>query len=533
MAYIIIEKGAERGRAIPVPDGEVLLFGRSPHCHVMIEDHLASRAHFVVEHQREGYLLIDQQSRNGTFLNGEPIACAKLRNGDQIDVGNTTFTYSEEDDVSPDAGPIGKELGGYRIEKRIGRGGMSTVYRGVQVALARAVAIKVLSPARAGRPGAIERFHEEGRASVELIHPHIVEVFSFGEAQGLYYLALEYMRFGSLQDHLARLKKLPLKDVLPLVIDICTALEFIEQKRMVHRDIKPANILLTDGGLAKLGDLGAALHLVSPEETSRLVGTPHFMSPEQADLKPVDCRSDIYGLGCTIYQAIGGIIPFEGASVEEIIQNQRTGDLPPLSEINHEIPERLNALVSRMISRAPEDRPANATEVREELEACLHEEAGAKPARTTEGFVLPDTREIPIRKINELPPLPPGLRVLVVDDQRVSVLAAERACKVLGCVTHSAKSGPEALELLASEQFDFVLTDRVMPGMSGDVLAINVKARFPELPVIMLTSLGAEMLESGEHPECVSLVLSKPVTKNRLSSAFKLVRAGLIDPEDD
>ncbi|MDP6358994.1 MAG: protein kinase [Planctomycetota bacterium] len=529
MAYIFIEKGADRGKAIPVPDREVLLFGRSPHCQVCFEDNLASRVHFVVEHQREGRLLIDQQSRNGTFLNGEKVACAKLNHGDQIDAGDTTFTYSEDEEVRTDTGPVGREIGGFRIEKRIGRGGMSTVYRGVQVALDRTVAVKVLSPTRTERPESVVAFYGEAKASVKLIHPRIVEVFGFGEEEGLHYIAQEFMRFGSLQDHLGRLNKLPLKDALPVMIDVCDALEFIEQEGIVHRDIKPDNVLLTDHGRAKLGDLGAAMHMDSPDETLRLVGTPHFMSPEQAELKPVDCRSDIYGLGCTIYRTVGGANPFTGATTEEIIEDQLTGDARSLGELNAEIPEKLLSLVSRMMSRSPEGRPANATEVRGELEACLREEAGAKPSRAIEEFEAPKTGEISIKEINEPAPFPPGLRVLVVDDQRVSVLAAERACKVLGCITESASSGPEALDLLDSEQFDFLLTDRIMPEMSGDVLAINVRARFPDMPVVMLTSLGAEMLEAGEQPECVDLVLSKPVTKQRLSSAFRLVRAGLIE----
>src|SRR5829696_1230475 len=201
----------------------------------------------------------------------------------------------------------------YRIERELGRGGMATVYLAEDLRHDRSVALKVLHPELAATLGP-ERFLREIRLTARLDHPHILPVFDSGEAAGLLWYTMPYVEGESLRDRLRREGQLPLEDALRIAREVADALDCAHQQGIIHRDIKPENILLARGH-ARVADFGVARAVEAAgagqlTETGLAVGTPAYMSPEQASGSPVDARSDLYALGCVLYETLAGEAPY-------------------------------------------------------------------------------------------------------------------------------------------------------------------------------------------------------------------------------
>lgn len=216
---------------------------------------------------------------------------------------------------------IGEHLGRYQIEALLGRGGMAAVYRALDPALQRAVALKVLYPQFLADPELVERFRREAITAAALDHPHIVPIYDVGEADGMVYLAMKLLPGPSLADVLQHEGRLPLARVAGLANEIAAALDEAHHEGIVHRDIKPGNVLFDRHGRAILTDFGIAKSLESTAltETSVLIGTPDYIAPEQIDHElaiggKVDARADIYAFGALLYRALTGRRPFEGTA---------------------------------------------------------------------------------------------------------------------------------------------------------------------------------------------------------------------------
>jgi eukaryotic-like serine/threonine-protein kinase len=254
---------------------------------------------------------------------------------------------------------IGKTLGSYQILEEIGRGGMAIVYRAFQPSLNRHVAIKVLPPYLAHEPQFIQRFVREARAAARLRHPNIVVVYDVAEEEGLYYITMEYLEGQTLRDLIERQGALPPVRTARIAHQIAAALDHAHQHGLVHRDVKPANIFvgrddhvtLTDFGIAKAGT--ETQHLT---RTGTLVGTPEYMSPEQASGGAVDGRTDLYSLGVVLYQMITGRVPFSSttphATLHAVIYEP---PLPP-RQLNPRIPPAVEAVLLKALAKRPEDR---------------------------------------------------------------------------------------------------------------------------------------------------------------------------------
>jgi eukaryotic-like serine/threonine-protein kinase len=263
---------------------------------------------------------------------------------------------------------------GYKLIEKLGRGSMGTVYKARQLGLDRVVAIKVLSKHLAENAGFVRRFLKEARVVGRLNHPNIVQGFDAGEAGGVYYFAMEFCDGPTVLTLLKRGGAMDEKRALKLVTQVAHALDHAHDQGLVHRDVKPDNIMIVEGGVAKLCDLGLAKD-VSIESGSSAdgstVGTPNYISPEQARGDAVvDIRSDIYSLGATFYHLLVGSPPFDGPNPAVIMVKHLNEPPTPPKKRRPEISPALERVVLRMLAKAPRDRYQTPAALLADLEAA-------------------------------------------------------------------------------------------------------------------------------------------------------------------
>lgn len=266
-------------------------------------------------------------------------------------------------------------LGGrYQSEELLGTGGMGEVWRGRDLRLDRPVAIKVLSAAGLDEPMAAERFDREARTAARLTHPHIVAVYDFGTEENDSYLVMELVE-GRTVSALIADGPLPVEQAVSIAVQTCDGIAAAHAVGVVHRDVKPGNLIVTPSGTVKICDFGIArLPQVAGENSltgpATKLGTSSYMAPEQALGRPVDPRTDLYGLGCTLYAMLAGTPPFAGDPLS--VLHQHVNDPPPpLRERRPDVPVALDTLVSELLAKDPADRPTDARQVRHRLAALL------------------------------------------------------------------------------------------------------------------------------------------------------------------
>jgi len=264
-----------------------------------------------------------------------------------------------------------EQLGPYRIEDRIGRGGMGEVFRGVHAESGERAAIKVLYPALASGEGFRERFEGEIDSLRQLSHPSIVGLHGFGEQDGILFYAMELVDGHSLESEVEQGRHFSWREVTSVGIQVCKALKHAHDHGIIHRDLKPANLLITDEGTVKLLDFGIARLFGASNTTSAggVLGTADYMSPEQADGRPVTDRCDQYGLGGVMYCLLAGRPPFRAKSLPELLQLQRYADPEPVSRYAEDVPEDLEQIIMQLLAKEPEKRFPNAGVVARRLQA--------------------------------------------------------------------------------------------------------------------------------------------------------------------
>jgi|GEM_PF-1897817 len=314
-------------------------------------------------------------------------------------------------------------IGGFSILEKVGQGGMGTVFRARQISMDRIVAVKILAPKYAQDPGFKERFLNEARTCAKLSHLNIINGIDCGEDSGYAYFAMEFVDGRTVKQILKEKERLEPDEAFKIVRQICDALSYARKMNMVHRDIKPDNIMLTQSGTAKLCDLGLAIQAEETEqnvavqvganesgskadavrsgdgeassgdaaedgaakpkdkERKLALGTPHYMSPEQArGEKNIDARSDIYSLGATFYHLITGQTMFEGSTSTEIMTHHVLSEAPNPCSLDPEISPMLGAIISKMTAKSPNDRYPGADELIADLEAVKN---GQLPSAVT------------------------------------------------------------------------------------------------------------------------------------------------------
>ncbi len=256
----------------------------------------------------------------------------------------------------------GRTLADFRILRQLGQGGMGQVYLAEQMSLKRKVALKILRPELGTNPTSLQRFKAEAEAVAKAIHANIVQVYAFGEADGVAYMALEYVEGRNLREYVARKGPPDLLVAISIMRQVASALQRASEMGIIHRDVKPENILLTRKGEVKVADFGLARCLEGDKPALNLtqsgvtMGTPLYMSPEQVEGKPVDSRTDIYSFGATCYHMLAGQPPFRGSTAFEVALQHVRAEPTPLRSIRPDLPEALCAVVHKMMAKAPDQR---------------------------------------------------------------------------------------------------------------------------------------------------------------------------------
>ena len=271
-------------------------------------------------------------------------------------------------------------LGGrYRVGAVIGHGGMAEVHRGRDVRLGRDVAIKLLRSDLARDPSFHGRFRREAQSAASLNHPSIVAVYDTGEDHGggdvTPFIVMEYVEGRTLRDVLAHDGRLPTHRALEITSQICAALDQAHRAGIVHRDVKPGNVMLTPDGEVKVMDFGIARAVTGSSatmtQTAAVIGTAHYLSPEQARGEHVDARSDIYSTGCLLYELVTGAPPFSGDTpVSVAYQHVREEPIPP-SQVEADVPPAVDAIVLKAMAKNPANRYQTATQMRADIERAL------------------------------------------------------------------------------------------------------------------------------------------------------------------
>jgi serine/threonine-protein kinase len=372
---LIVERGREKGTSFELKIDAACVAGRDPSAvQIVLSDPASSRRHFQVAARDGKWYVTDLGSKNSTYLNSERLTKeTELANGDNLQVGETVLSFIDEDkgDKSAAQGLNGKEIGGYKILDRLGRGGMGTVFKAKQISLNRVIALKVLASKFAKDPKFVEKFQSEARAAGQLNHPNVVQVFDVGQLAGLHFFSMELMEGGCVQDLLTAAPegRLTWQEAMPLIVDAARGLVFAEKRGIIHRDIKPDNLMLTSEQRVKIGDLGLAKKAEEGAGDKQIFGTPHFIAPEQAQGKEITHAADLYALGATFYRMITGKTPFAGETVKEILKKQINEPHQPIRQIVPDFPEDLEAIVDKLMAKKVENRYQSATKLVEDLEA--------------------------------------------------------------------------------------------------------------------------------------------------------------------
>ena len=265
-------------------------------------------------------------------------------------------------------------LGPYKIVRKIGRGGMGTVYEAVNVQTNEPAAVKLLNPHLADEEGFRERFEIEIETLKKLKHPNIVRLFGHGIHDGQLYYAMELVRGTNLEEELQAGRRFDWRETTRTGIRLCKALKHAHDHGVIHRDLKPANLLLTDEGEIKLTDFGIARLFGNTRLTADggLIGTAEYMAPEQADGKQVTHHADLYSLGCVMFAMLAARPPFRGKSLPEMLQMQRLAEPPLVSRFAPDVPHELERIIVRLLSKNPSERPTNADLLARQLAAMEH-----------------------------------------------------------------------------------------------------------------------------------------------------------------
>lgn len=316
---------------------------------------------------------------------GTKTHCTKCKKG-MVLAGPGQPPRPTDDPAPPPAPPsppgdpmIGREIGGYRVEGKLGAGGMGIVYKARQIALDRTVALKFLKADGDAAPDFIERFKREAQAAARLNHANIIQVHDAGHEGGTLFFSMEFVEGETLSSILDRQGRIPPTKALRIVREVAKALAYAHGHGVIHRDIKPDNILLTKDGHVKLADLGLAkVKDVGDAHKSltlsgEVMGTPYYMSPEQTkDTRSVDARSDVYSLGATFYRMVTGEPPFPGESPFEVMAKIQRGPAPNANERFPDVPWVFGQLIAKMMAQEPADRFQSAAEFLSHSENIEH-----------------------------------------------------------------------------------------------------------------------------------------------------------------
>ena len=264
----------------------------------------------------------------------------------------------------------------YEIQRLIGEGGMANVYLAKDTILDRKVAVKVLRGDLAGDEKFVRRFQREALSASSLSHPNIVEIYDVGEDEGNFYIVMEYIEGKTLKQLIKKRGVLSLPETMDIMLQLLDALATAHDSYIIHRDIKPQNIMIKESGLVKITDFGIAMALNSAQltQTNSVMGSVHYLPPEQASGKGSTIRSDIYSLGILMFEMLSGKVPFKGDSAVEIALKHMKEPLPSVKEINPVVPQSVENIILKASAKNPKNRYRDVREMADDIKTCLDEE---------------------------------------------------------------------------------------------------------------------------------------------------------------
>ena len=280
------------------------------------------------------------------------------------------------------------QIPGYKVLGKLGSGAMAAVYKAKQLSLDRTVAIKVLPKRFTEKSDYVSRFYKEGKIAAKMNHNNIVQAIDVGEAGGLYYFVMEYVKGKTLYDDLAHGKIFEEKEALDVIIQLANALAHAHAHGMIHRDVKPKNIMINTEGVVKLADMGLARETsdvkAAMHEKGKAFGTPYYIAPEQIRGEVnIDGRADIYALGATLFHMVAGRVPFEGSSPSEVMRKHLKEPLTPPDHINTALSAGIAEVIEVMMAKKKQDRYNNVEELLLDLKAVRN---GQSPLQARRRF---------------------------------------------------------------------------------------------------------------------------------------------------
>lgn len=296
---------------------------------------------------------------------------------------------------------IGRVLGNrYRLEERIGGGGMALVFRATDLQLGREVAVKILRGQFGADDEFVRRFRREAQNAASLSHPNIVQTFDVGEDGDTYYIVMELVTGRTLKALIQEQGPLPVAEAARIGIAIADALAHAHAQRIVHRDIKPHNILLGQDGRVKVADFGIARAVTTDTvtRTGAMMGSAHYFSPEQADGQPAGEKSDLYSLGVVLYEMVTGTLPFQGESPITVALKHLRERVQPPSQLNPEVPAEMDEIILRAMEKEPDDRFDSAVQMRDALADFLQLHLAGRSHIQSGDFPTMDVRETRVRR---------------------------------------------------------------------------------------------------------------------------------------
>ncbi|HRE49680.1 MAG TPA: protein kinase, partial [Aggregatilineales bacterium] len=272
--------------------------------------------------------------------------------------------------------------GRYQLVAQQGSGGMAVVYKATDLALSRSVAIKILRPSLTSDPQFLVRFRQEARNVANLAHPNIVTLHDVGQDGNTYYMVMEFIDGQDLKKIVRSAAPLSVERVMNLTVQICAGLGYAHRSELVHADVKPQNILMTSGDMVKITDFGIAQAISQTQagerqRTNVVWGSPHYFAPEQARGEPPTPASDVYAIGVVMFEMLTGKLPYSGNSGEELALAHVKEQIPHVRDVNPSIPQRLDWLVHKVMSKEPEQRYRNADQLGRILAQIVTEGMGS------------------------------------------------------------------------------------------------------------------------------------------------------------
>lgn len=436
------------------------------------------------------------------------------------------------DEQKPDE-LLGKNVGPFTILEQIGRGGMATVYSAMQHSMNRKIAIKVLPHHFLHDPGFLERFEREVEVISQLEHPHILPIYDYGEADGVPFIAMRYLGGGSMAQMVRR--GVPtLQDIAKPFQQVAEALDYAHQQGIIHRDLKPGNIMLDESGNAYLSDFGIARVMGSNLTGSAIIGTPAYMSPEQAYGTSIDARSDIYSLGIVLFELITGREPYQAETPMSLLLKHINEPIPSISEFRSNVPIAVQDVVNMATAKNADDRFIAATGLAKAFQAALQGESPktqvgteTKPdnGRTITQSVRPLANEggtfMPGETLNKTTP---GGRLSAVPQTEVSAQKSSPVMMIAVIIAFIIIAGGAAVYLFAPELVGLGDSGIVLPDGFTAVVAEDYSIGIPS----NLLPASADFIDESDE----NRTLHRWQRDDDLYITVALVRAARMSQDD-